>query len=1102
MKKNLIYIFLMGMITCCQSLLAQTGNDMIRGKVSSDDGEELISAIVVEIDKTDRVVGNVMTDVNGEFSMRIKNPQNRLKVTYLGFGARILNIGQERFFNVIMTEKNILQEVVVTSRKTVSSGMMDIPAKEVTFAAQSINTKAFEGLQVSSIDDALQGQIAGLDVVGSGNIGQGASMRIRGTSSISANAEPLIVINGIPREDISTENFDFASASDQQYADLLSVNPEDIMEINVLKDAASTAVWGSKGASGVLLITTKKGVAGPTRINYTYKLTRMVQPSGIKMLSGDDYTMMLKEALFNPHQNNQSLPELDYLPESQFAESRYYSANTDWRKEVIQTGFTHDHYLAISGGGEKARFRVTGGLLNSDGTVIGQAWTRFTSSMDLNYTVSSRILFTAEFRFTYSDNKQNWSDARGDHEYINGKSILDLAYRKMPNLSVYDENGDYYTIKLNAPRPAGSLALHDSQKYLRNPVALARQAVNDLKSYDIQPTLRIRYDFFDPEEQMLRLDSWVSLHMKNEKTHKFLPQELSSEKWDHADINRSDDYDTENTAIRGEAKLQWKPNFSREKNSLILLGSVKAELKDYNSQTILAYGFPSSSITDPSAEGYLDKIESNIGQQRVFTSVGQIHYAYDSKYVASFTLNREGSTRFGLGNKFGYFYGVSLRWNIADEPFMDFSNGWLDVLSIRPGWGLSGKEPGSDYLHFNRYAPSGSYAGLTAIQPENIRLSNLKWEKTNGLNVGMDLSFLGDTYVVDFNYYRNRTGDALLKDFTIPTTAGYTTLSWRNSGVMDNIGWELNLQGNRFVQFGNFSMDFYLNAANSTNTLISLDPQILNTYNKPAEYKRDAAYMGKIQEGYAYGSIYGYRYKGVYEYNVENYQKGTAPVARNAQGDIIFQSNGQPLPMMYNQGGANEYTFQGGDAIYEDINHDGNIDDLDIVYLGNSNPKMNGGFGLTLRWKQFSCKAMFNFRYGNKIVNEARRRAERMINADNQSVAVNWRWREEGDQTPIPRALYDYGYNSLPSDRFVEDGSYLRFKHLTFNYTVPSQFLRKFSLKQMNVYMTFNNLYCFTNYRGVDPEVGIGGLSSLGISKDESTTPRARDFMLGVALGF
>jgi len=249
------------------------------------------------------------------------------------------------------------------------------------------------------------------------------------------------------------------------------------------------------------------------------------------------------------------------------------------------------------------------------------------------------------------------------------------------------------------------------------------------------------------------------------------------------------------------------------------------------------------------------------------------------------------------------------------------------------------------------------------------------------------------------------------------------------------------------------------------------------------------------------GSIYGFRYKGVYQYSNYDAALGhtNAPVARDENGNIINDANGVPKRMVY-RGGNNNYVFRGGDAIYEDINFDGAIDELDIVYLGSSNPKLNGGFGANFKYKGFGLNLFFNYRYGQKVINEARMKAENMYVCDNQSIAVNWRWRKEGDETGIPRALFNTGYNWLGSDRFVEDGSFLRFKYLTLNYYAPQAWVKKTGLNQLNAYLTVNNIYCFTKYTGVDPEVGESGFGKQAI--DKSNTPRPKEFTLGLTIGF
>ncbi|MCC8145655.1 MAG: SusC/RagA family TonB-linked outer membrane protein [Bacteroidales bacterium] len=1106
MKNKFIYILLIGCLTFCQSVFAQSGaGDMIRGKVVSETGEELILAQVVEIDRTDRVVGHTLTDMNGEFSLKLFSAQNRLRVTYLGFKQETVNIGSQRNITFVLKEDNVLPEVEIVQKRTVSDGTFQIPEREVPFAMQKMSTKELEGMQITSIDDALQGHIAGLDIVGSGDLGRGASMRIRGTSSINANVEPLIVMNGIPREDInlSESGIDLATANEDQFADLLSVNPDDILEVTVLKDAASTAVWGSRGANGVLMITTKKGVSGPTRINYTYKFSGKKQPKGLKMLSGDDYTMMMKQALFNAYLNNNSsstrnylsLRELNYDPE--FSEFGYYNNNTDWRDNVIQTGYTHDHYLVISGGGEKANFRVAGGYMTERGTILGQGLDRFTTRMDLDYYVSNRIRFTSEFMFTYTDNDRNWTDT-GDH---NGYSILDIAYKKMPNLAIYNKDrrtgqdlDTYYNMLESADL--------GSQKNYKNPVALANLATQNLKSYNVQPVLRLRYDLLDPEKSTLQYNVWVSFQMRNEKTRKYLPKEVSAQPWDNEFINRSTNLDNENFGIQSENSLTWQPKMENEDHSFMAFASLQTTSGSSNSQNVVSYGFPSSSITDPTADGYLKEIKSGIGQSRSLGMIGRMHYAYKSKYILDLTYRCDGSTKFGKSNKYGNFPGVSVRWNISDEPFMDFAKDYLDILSIRPSWGITGNSPTSDYLHFSRYKASGSYNDYPVIYPENIRLSNLKWEKTIGYNLGFDLALLDYTYVLDVNLYHQRTQDMLHKDTKIPTSTGYDNLPYRNGGTMDNDGWEVNFQANRFVKVGNVTFDFKFNLANSVNTIISLDQDILDSYNKDFTYGNKAAYLQRLQEDKSFGSIYGFRYKGVYQYSAKNYQLGTAPIARDANNQPLLDANGQPLPMyfdFYDLGNNGRYEFQAGDAIYEDINHDGTIDELDIVYLGNSNPTLNGGIGITARWKQLSATLFANFRYGNKIINKARMDAESMYNFDNQSIAVNWRWRKEGEDRPIPRALYNYGYNSLPSDRYVEDGSFFRLKYIQVNYAVPSASLKKYGMRQLSFYLTVNNLFCFTKYQGVDPEVSYNGL---GISEDTAITPRTKDFTLGITVGF
>ncbi|MDR2627824.1 MAG: TonB-dependent receptor plug domain-containing protein, partial [Dysgonamonadaceae bacterium] len=416
---------------------------LINGNIYSEFDGGLIGVQLLEIDKTDRAVSSAVTDFNGNFSMQIKNPANRLRIGYVGFKTLTLPIGNRRRFDIQMEESTALTEVVVSAKAVHNDGTFAIPQREISGAIQRINATAFEGLSVTSIEDALQGRIAGLDIVmGSGNLGSGSVLRIRGTSSINSNANPLIVVNDVPYE-TNVNSFDYAGANQEQFANLLNINPDDIEEITVLKDGASAAIWGSKGANGVIMIRTKRGAKGPTRLQYIYRFSGSRQPEGLHMLNGDDYTMMMKQAYFNPRQDEEAANIFEFNYDPTFPEYENFNNNTDWVKELTQYGYSHDHNLTVSGGGDKANFRFSLGYLGQAGTVLKQELDRITSRMNLDYKVSDRIRFSSDFALTYTDNKKNLSQ-KHDNNGEFSDNLLGMAYKKMPNVSIYqqDDNGN------------------------------------------------------------------------------------------------------------------------------------------------------------------------------------------------------------------------------------------------------------------------------------------------------------------------------------------------------------------------------------------------------------------------------------------------------------------------------------------------------------------------------------------------------------------------------------------------------------------------------------------------------------------------------------
>jgi len=1077
---------------------------IIQGTViSQTDGEPLIGVSVAELDASNRVVSGTATNFNGQYLLRVSDVNNQLMFSYMGYKKAVIKIENRVRVDVqLVEESRTIDEVVITAAKKTGQGGFTIPEREVSTAIQSISTKEFEGLQVTSIDDALQGHIAGLDIVAnSSDPGAPTSMRIRGVNTINSNAEPLIVLNGVPYSLEVDPSFDYANSNTEQYANMLSINPDDIEEISVLKDAAASAVWGTKGANGVIMITTKKGVAGPTRVTYSYRFTQTKQPRGRLMLTGDDYTMFIKEAYLNPRQDDEAndIPEYNY--DRNFPDFENYNNNTDWVKEVTQIGYINNHNLTVSGGGDRAKYRLSGEYLSQRGTIIGQNMERFASRLAFEYNVSDRIQFISETAFTFTDNHRSF------------ENFLGLAYNKMPNVSVYmqDKDGNDTNEFFNIPR---SSQINDSQKNLRNPVALAALATNRARSTRILPQVGIRYHLMDPSIHLLRLNIDATFDVNNDKTNIFLPANATNLRWMDR-VNEATDASSQRLGVFTDANLLFVPNFENKDHSLSLYASMQISTGNSSSQQIITSGLPSYDLIDASNLGYIESARNGRSSYRGLAFMGRWHYAYKERYITSGTLRRDGSTRFGKGNRWATSPGLSLKWITSDEPFLDNASDWLNMLAVRGSWGISGNQPGSDYLHFSRYGVYGSYMNLPAVKPNSLRLDGLKWETATAINLGAEMAVIDNKYGIDFNYYKTRVDDMLFQNMALSSSSGFPSLPYINGGVMENEGWEVYINFNRFVETKDFSMDFKINFANNTNTIIELDPGLLKSWNAEFEYT-NGSYLTRIQENNSYGSIYGFRYKGTYKYdryeNAIEKEGGirgvdgvpTAPYALDADGNVIFDHNGKPKPMYFSYNHlATRYQFRGGDAIYEDINNDGIIDELDIVYLGNSNPKIHGGFGLNMRYKRFTARSFFNFRYGNKIVNSARMHAENMYTDNNQSIAVNWRWRHEGDVTDMPRALYQYGYNWLGSDRYVEDGSFVRFKYLQFNYDFPKSKLKPYYLDRLALFLTINNIFILTKYTGVDPEVGYGNLNvGRGISYDNSSTPRTKDFVLGVTVGF
>ncbi len=1182
--KNKIIKLLLLWVVAIMALPASAQQRRISGTVS-DDIDVIIGANVVEKDKNNRIVSQAITDMNGNFTMNIKDPNNTLEISYVGYKkfSQKIGSGKSVFKVTLVDNTKTMTEVTVTGKQLAPTTGLEIPAREYAGAVQNFKMDDMEGLAFESVDQALQGQIAGLDIVpNSGNLGSGTTMRLRGTSTINGNAQPLIVLNDhifeLPEDaqDINFETMD----NEEQFSTLLNVNPEDIESITVLKDAASTAKWGAKGSNGVIEIKTRRGKRGKTRVNFTYKFKGTWQPEGYDMLNGDGYTMMLKEAYYNPNHKSFTMPELDYNTELPYVYN-HYSHNTDWVKEVQQFGQEHKFTIALSGGGEKALFRISANYDKSTGSIIGQKLNRFTTTTALDYYVSERIKFSSNINLAFTTNNKNY-----------GNDILARAYNAMPNMSVYEYDaegrltGNYFNMLplagIYSQTATSRMENYDKNLYTSydlsdmfkngNPVARAMKAWWKQKQYNLTPQFSVEYKLLGKDDDHHRLNyvGDVQLNIYNTSNDQYCPSELKTMDWvwggdqaAHLTSNErnyvsNDEYKSLEFTTRHD--LRYYSAFKNRDHSLGALARFEMATGSSSSQLLGLWNVPNG-ITDPTVVALLRSASSSTNEWRWQTFYAMAHYSYKSKYSFDGSVRWDGSTSFGHKHKYGFFPSAGVRWNIIDENFMKWSKDWLSMLAVRGSWGITGGG-GAGNDQYNKYATNGYYNGHQVITPENLSLEELRWEKTRKLNVGFNVGFFKDLITFEGEVYDHKTTDLLMNNLRIPSANGFNNLAKTNAGVLRNKGWELNFSTSRICKVGKFSMKLRANIAQNFNEVEQMNAMILESLNGAETYQpENLKYNQRVQIGNALGSIYGLHYLGVYKYDydhngittasINSYgyaevdennvtwqdapvdeknnkiwgtgsgydiygnkintaaaalrrgENATCPIAYDANGNMLTDAKGIPLPMYYCYNEGYRYQFQGGDAIYEDINHDGQIDRYDMVYLGNSNPKCNGGFGINLYFGRFSVNAGFNFRLGNQIVNAARMGLESMRTNQNQSFATTWRWRKNGDETVIPRALSNVNgfrsYNSLPSDRYVENGDYLRLQYVQLSYEFDAKKLKKYGINNMKLFASLDNLWCWTKYTGVDPDVSPQGFA---VSTDNNRTPRTKSFTCSLTLGF
>ncbi len=1046
--------------------------------------EPMIGVNVNIMNAQNRSIGGVATDIEGYYRLRIPRGEGDITLVFSFIGMetqRIKYTGQKTLDVRMKSSEELLDEVVV-SAQMVERNDMGISRKEMVSATQKIEMEDIVSqTPVVSVEEALQGRLGGVDIVmGGGDPGARSSIRIRGTNTLNASSDPLIVIDGIPYSTDISEDFDFSTANNEDLGALINIAPTDIESIEVLKDVAATAIWGTQGANGVLLITTKKGSSGKTNFSFSSKLTSRIEPKTIPMLNSSEYTALMQEAIWNSaNYIGMSSPSNIYLrllydtPEIGFepdwAYFNEFNQETDWLGEIRRNGLIWDNSFSMGGGGDRATYRLSMGYLTDKGTTIGTGLERLNTSLDINYQFSNKLKFGANVTYSQTDRDNHWAS-----------TVRTEAFRKMPNKS------PYWIDKITGERTSQYFSYQTadfegefkgSSNY--NPVAMANESFN--KSLQGESKLTFRMDY--KVAPGLNYSGWASINMRTLKNRKFLPQVVTGVVWTDKYANQSTDGSSDQMDLQTENKLIYIKNWER-KHNLVATGVFRTSQSQKSSYTSTTSGNASSGLSDPIVGSTVEGIGSGDTEVRKISGIGLLNYTLMDRYVAQFTLTMEGNSAMGRSNRFGYFPTLGLSWNMQNEPFLANSKEWLDESKIRLSLGQSGRSPGGSSLYLGAFGSLGEYMDMSAVHPIRIQLDKLKWETSTEYNAGMDIGLFTNKLRFTFDYYQKHVSDLLQTDVDIPSSSGYASLKYFNSGELSNIGWEFRTDAVLYEK-DDLRVSAYLNLNRNINKIIEIPSNM-----KQENYSfNNGNYATRVEEGLPLGSFFGYRYGGVYQNHESTY-------ARDREGNIMNDVEGNPIIMK--NGTATVYP---GDAIYEDINHDGVINEYDIVYLGNFMPVVTAGSGISIRYKQLTLNAFFHGRLGQKIINATRIANESMYNKNNQSKAVLRRWRNEGDDTDIPRALYNEGYNFLGSDRFVEDASFVRLKTLSLTYSVPRKFSRGLGFNNMNFFVTGYDLITWTKYTGQDPEVSIPSKANR-IAQDNANTPASIRLSCGVNLNF
>ncbi|MFW5877576.1 MAG: SusC/RagA family TonB-linked outer membrane protein, partial [bacterium] len=894
--------------------------------------------------------------------------------------------------------------------------------------------------------------------------GGGVSVRVRGVTSGQSN-EPLYVIDGLPvynDNSISVATSIAPSGGGQSQNVLATLNPSDIESISVLKDASATSVYGARGANGVVLITTKRGKSGKTRVSFdTYQGLQEVA-NRYDLLNAREFAQLSKEAAENdglkPYQGNDpSFPDIPPFFNPDLVE-REFGEGTDWQEEILRRGKMQNYQLSISSGTEKSQFAIMTGYFTQKGVVENSDFQRYSLRINSNTKVTSWMNIGASVSLTRAESDIIPTDG------VEGSSVvITPALSYLPVIRPRDENGNYstgtpsYFAKLN--NPLIGIYLNE------NTTNINRALGSIFSEFTIWKKLRYKINFgFD--------------YNAHEGTS-YAPRYTTTGGINPEKSGRVKAGNTENMWLV-ENTLNWNKSFAD--HSIDAMAGYSAQSFSREGEYLSVMGFPNEENTTVTNAIEILDADGGLSEYSLLSMFGRINYHFKGKYLASFTLRRDGSSRFGKNNRFGVFPAFSAGWRLVEEPFLSLPSG-ISELKLRYSYGRSGnQEIGNYWSSMNMVSPeiayAFGYAKYLGTWPLSIPIDDLSWEETTQHNAGLDLGIFNSRFELTLDFYKKHT-EGVLVQLRPPVLSGYADEYWKNSGVIENKGIEFLLSG-RIISTSNFRWLSDLNMSVNDNTIVEYP----GGEGEGKTYEQDQnglIGLTLLKNGEALGNFYGLETEGIFEsqQEIDNYNK---------DGELI-----QPRASV-------------GDIKFVDQNNDGIIDSEDRTIIGNAFPDAVIGFTNRFNYKSFELSIFLFSILGNEVYNQTRSLLEGMTGDRNQTANVLNRWRspeDPGDGVTPRASRLDLNYNRRPyTDRWIEDGSFLRIKNVTLSYTIPSNAFNKLSISNTKVYLTGQNLYTFTSYSGFDPEISSNGQSAYFPGYDLGGYPRARTVLVGLTVTF